>query len=187
MKTIEVKLYKFDELSEEAKQRVINDFLFSDREFFWGEEGLETIKQGLDFFGFSLGNYSIDFSSANRSYVHFSGSFDFYAEDFSGVRLWKYLMKNYIFESARHNKRGESILRGNCPFTGYCLDENFLDPIRKFIERPTNISFKELMEKCVYEALKGIEQDYDYQNSEEFAIEEITNDDLDYLEDGSEF
>lgn len=184
MKTI--KIYQFDELSEKAQEKAIQDYIDSEREYSWMDDNIESIKQGLTHFGFSMGNrYRIEYASANRSYVPIEGHDD-EVRELSGVRLWKYLTNNHLDYWCKYEKKRKPLLEGNCPFTGYCVDENFLDPIRNFMKKPTDISFIELMEECVYEGLKAIEVDFDYQNSEEYATEELQNRGSDYFEDGRE-
>ena len=44
METITLNLYKFDELSAEAQQKVIKKFLNSDRDYFWGDDNKKTLE-----------------------------------------------------------------------------------------------------------------------------------------------
>lgn len=188
MKTIRTKVYQFNELSESAQSTAISNFINLEREFFWGDEWMQSLKQGLEFYGFELGNrYSIDYSSASGSYAPVISNHDNNIEDLSGVRLWKYLQNNYSTYFCKYDKKQKPTLDGNCPFTGYCGDENFLEPIREFIKKPSNITFSELMEECVFNTLKGCEQDHDYQNSEEYAREELLQSEEQYTKDGLVF
>jgi hypothetical protein len=185
MKTIEIQLYKFDELKEDAQQEAIDNFINREREYFWMEDAINSLKKGLNFYGFEMGNrYSIDYSSANCSDADIRSGYNNEEEELQGVRLWKYLKNNFDTYYCKYSKKNEKTLGGNCPFTGYCVDENFLDPIREFIKEPKDITFFELMEECTHEVLKAMENDYDYQNSEEYAREELTENDYDFTQNG---
>lgn len=177
MKTISV--YKFTELKEAAKATAINKFLNEDREFWQYYEIKASIKDGLNFFGFGMGcNYSIDFGSANNSDADVTSNHYYDAiQDLKGIRLFKYIQNNYenILISTSEN---------SCPFTGVCYDENFLDGIREFMQRPSDITFHELMENCCRKVFDAMEQEYDYFNSDEFAAQELDELDCDFLEDG---
>lgn len=188
MKIIKVKLYSFDELSEESKQKAIENFLAKEREYFWMNKNLESLKNGLEFFGFKLKNYNIKYHSVSASSLKITSEHGKdEIQNLSGVRLWKYLQTNYSKYWCKYDKKFKPLLDGDCPFTGYCADENFLDKIREFILKPTNITFIELMGNCSFDVLKCIESDYNYQNSKEFAAEELSQKETNYLETGIEY
>jgi hypothetical protein len=188
MRTNEITAYKFDELSDSAKEKAYKEFLNSEHEYFWMDENVESIKKGLQHFDCSMGKgWYIEYHSSRASYVPVVIDMQ-HAEDIaelSGVRLWKFLNNGYMKYWCKYDKKYENLLDGNCPFTGYCLDENFLDPIREFMKKPTDITFLELMERCVWECLVGIEHDFDYQNSEEFFKEECISNEYEFTEDGN--
>lgn len=187
MRTIEIKAYTFDELSDDAKEKAFERFLNTDREYFWMDENKHSIEKGLEHFNCSMGNrWEIDWSSANQSYVPVVIDLQYSDEiaELSGVRLWKFINNGYMQYFCKYDKKYKPLLDGNCPFTGYCVDENFLDPIRNFMKKPTNTTFKELMEECVYECLKAIEADYDHQNSMEFFKEECEANEYEFNENG---
>ena len=186
MKTIKINLFSFDELSNEAQQNAYENWLNTEREFFWGEEAIGSIKHSLDHFGFDLYDYSIDYSCANQSSVSIRRLFDFPDEinNMTGIRLYKYIYNNYLFQPAKYNKSGNSILSGNCPFSGYYMDEVFLDEIRKFMDKPYNITFYDLMNNCIYNCLKEIEEDYEYQNSFNYFAEECEANEIEFTQDG---
>ena len=106
-------------------------------------------------------------------------------ENFSGARLFKYL-QNYMTLRSKYENKIINLLDGNCPFTGYCADEDFLDPIKEFMKSPKNITFRELMEECVHEGLKAIENDYEYQNSREYFEEETLSNNVEFTEEGEQ-
>lgn len=69
MKTIEVKLYEFNELSEEAKKNAISQARESRWEYDWVGEALSSLDCFLNELGTHIINYSIDWENPSRSYV----------------------------------------------------------------------------------------------------------------------
>lgn len=193
MRTIETKLFNFDELSEEAKETAHNNFLNSEREYFWMEENLESLKKGLEHFGFELKDWSIDYYCATNAYLKivYQNSNGWVDEEdtLSGVRLWKFINNNMLDYWCKYKKKYEygKLLDGNCPFTGYCADENFLDAVREFMKQPKNITFQELMEECAHGVMKAIQDGYEYQNSREFFEEEAQANEYEFEEDGTRY
>lgn len=190
MKTIEVKVYRYEELSEEAQEHALEQYQQDEYSgTHWQEENLESIKKGLEHFDWKLSDWSIDYWCATNGYTKIEPhGLDDDAAELAGVRLWKYLNNNgYLKYFCQYDKKVKNLLDGNCPFTGYCGDENFLDPVRKFIERPDDRTFRELMNDCVYEGLKLIQTDYEHQMSEQFFKEECEGNDRWFTEDGNTY
>lgn len=186
MKTLEIKLYSFEELSEEAKNKAIENYKNDHCETlgtFWQEENFESIKAVLNFFDVKIKNWSIDYSSAGRSFIDWelNSDYDDDIKNLYGSRLYKYLQNNYIgrrtgsFNSVFDGKPDN----GRCLFTGYCADCDLITPVVEFMERPIkNINFEDLINEIIYAGLKYIENDYDYQNSDESITEELINNDI---------
>ena len=186
MKTIETTVYNFSELSDSAKATAIEQIRQREYEtgFNWGSEALDTLKAFLEHFNVKLGRYSIDWFNANGSDIRISFN-DSNIEELSGVRLWKYLHNNGLLTYWRkYTKKTEKLLSGDCPFTGVCFDENCLDNIREFVKKPTNITFRELIEESIEKLLKDCEKDADYQFSDEGITEMIEANEYDFTEDG---
>lgn len=72
----------------------------------------------------------------------------------------------------------------NCPLTGYCIDNSLLDEIWKFMDKPDNRTFEELLDDCFDMWVKDCEQDYEYSTSMEFFIEECGSQDWSFDENG---
>ena len=72
----------------------------------------------------------------------------------------------------------------NCPLTGYYIDNSLLDPIWKFMDKPDNRTFKDLLEDCFNEWVKDCDQDYEYSTSMEFFIEECGSQNWSFDENG---
>lgn len=190
MKTINI--YTFDELTEDVKQSVIENYRNNNFEFFWSDEWVESLKKSLKAFDITLKNYSIDFACSAHSNVSFQSE-DIH--ELKGIRLRKYLLNNYehIFYSFKPYgkypyKRRSKIFKieNSCPFTGYCGDESFLQPFRQFLKKPDNRTFSDLITEAIETVLQDIENDYDYQNSDEYIAEHLTCNNYEYTESGIE-
>ena len=175
MRKEEINIYKFSELSEAAKRKAIEDY-FNPRCFHWVDEYFESLRLGLKWFGFDLDNYSIDPIMAESGYYSFSDVFDFDKDEESfGKELLDYLKENYDIEK---------LLSGECIFTGYCGDEDFIDPIRSFVEKPRNITFIDLMEDCCNSLLSALQKDCEYQLTEEYMEDFFEANNYEFLENG---
>jgi hypothetical protein len=218
MKTIEIKLYQFDELSEEAKEKAIEDYRDSNTEITWASENRDTMEKFADIFPIKIRDWSY---GGRGEGVSFYFTADDTIEELSGQRLATYIWNNYksdLFKGKyyRHLKDGSKrifhkriksqqltnkgrhcdwinayysgiTLDNSCVLTGYCMDMDILDPIYKFLEKPTNANFKELLEECFDAWIKACNADVDWQNSDEYISEELANNDCEFEEDGTKY
>ena len=182
MRTIKIDVYTFDELSEEAKKTAIDNFNY-DAEYFWGNDALKTIEIALAHFGASLSDYSIDWLNAAHS--HFSIDMNEEIGELRYIALKKHIYKSGMLQYyCKYDKKLKNTLDGNCPFTGYCADEDFLDEIREFIKNPYNISFKNLLFDCVERVLKTAQNDFEEQRTEEYLSDHFDANGYEFTVDG---
>lgn len=177
MKTVTVKVYSFAELSEDSKEFVLeNQRKNTELGSYWQDENLESLTMILKFFDWKITNVSLDYSSASASSIDifFKTEYDGAGSMLSGVRLWKYINKNYVGSKELYGVF-DGKENGHTIFTGYCADNIIVQPVYDFMKKPSNISFKELMEQSVKEYLKYMEEDYNNQRTDEFIIEDMSN------------
>lgn len=186
MKTIELQVFQIKELSKEAQERAHENYLSDKNEYFWMDEYLDSLKKGIEHFGFSLDNYSIDWECPARTYIKISGPSE-EVEELSGVRLFKYLQNNHMKTFCKYSKKYVSVLAGDCPFTGYCGDEDFLSPVRGFMRKPNGTTFKELVLECSDSLFSAASKDCEYQNSFEYFIEHAEANEYEFLIDGTQY
>jgi hypothetical protein len=217
MKTIRIKLYKFDELVVDAQQNAIKkahedvctDYIYDD--------AYNTVKAFNEVFGTSEGRNSwLDVDTSN---------FDDAVLELKGFRLQKYLWNNYkdtlykrkylkhgelaAVKKAYHRMKKQTEITNNCPnkgkisvsyysniqkeskncnLTGVCYDEDILDPIYDFLAKRhfsnCTIDFERLINDCFYELKKSIENEVDYQNSDEAITEDLIENDYDFTKNG---
>ena len=213
METITLNLYKFDELSAEAQQKVIKKFLNSDRDYFWGDDNKKTLEKFAEVFPIKIRDWSY---GGRGEGVYFEFTCDDNIEELKGQRLATYIWNNYRSELFKGKYYGDAnvkhcikhkriktkdykngnfgnayysaiTLDNSCPLTGYCMDDSILEPIYSFLDKPTDINFKELLDKCFDAWVESCNNDVDYQNTEEFAREEIENKNDNYTENGIEY
>ena len=204
MKTIEIQIYKFDELSEDAKQRAIEKFRNTEDFSYLYEEAYETVKKFHSIFQTSEGR---------DSWLDVRVNYDDDILNLTGQRLATYLWNNYkndIYEGkyygklvytdkwgeklpiskehpigARHVKRYSKVFLSNCcVLTGVCYDDSILRPIYDFIEKPNQYNIEDLINFCFDELKNDIESEIDSRNEDEYIIETIEVNEYDFTEDG---
>lgn len=192
MKTINV--YSFYELSEEAKQKAIQDFREDYQEVFWQDEIFKSLEalfevcNNIKMVDYSLGEYN--------SYLKVEFSRDEIAE-LKGKRAMAWIENNLLCElriqEGIHAKYKDYIKYGqyyrsglikSCPFTGYCADEDYLESLINDIKLGYDLKtcFESLAQ--VYEKL--INQEIEYQNSGEFISEHLQVNEYEFLENGQQ-
>ena len=92
MRTIETILYSFEELSEGAKQKAIEDWRNNTQEYEWSSENRDTLEKFADIFPIRIRNWSYGGSGEG---VHFEFTADGEIEELSGQRLATYIWNNY--------------------------------------------------------------------------------------------
>lgn len=165
MKTIEIQVYSFNELSQKAKEVAINNYRSKGVETdFIYDDAYQTIKKANELFNISEGrNNWLDFSLNN---------IDDNILELKGLRLRTYLINNFgdqlykrkFYTSIGDNKiinhpcikvnkydmnKGARVSSSNfyysriqktnsCVLTGVCYDDDFLQPIYNFIDNYKN-------------------------------------------------
>lgn len=210
MKQVKIKLYHFDELSDDAKHEVCE----RERNESYGfpylsmetdaSERMETLKKFGEVFGIK---WDVDYDHQYRFINWRFEDYNIDDENICGKYLWRFLNKFYYeihtrkyfstpfdYSSGKptYKYRYSKIMyvERNCPFTGMCYDEDILDEIWKWLKNPDwKISLHDLIDNCFYAYLKSWEQEDDYRTSDEGISEmiEANWEDKLFFEDGREF
>ena len=183
MRTQTINIYKFNELNEKAKQKAIENYRETITEFCWGDDYIASMERGCEHFGVKLKDYSIDFldcSPSSYRIVFYDGE----VEELNGEELAQHLRDNYLTYHCKYDKKQKGLLEGNCPFTGVCGDEDFLDPVKKFLKKPDNTTFLELIENCLDSCIEAGQRDFQGMLSDDSIVEEIEANDVEFLESG---
>lgn len=215
-RTIRVKLFKFDELSDNAKEKAIEDWRndsIGRNDYAWTEE----VKQSLEAFANIFPVKIKDWSYGGRGEgISFEMTSDYdEIEEMSGWRLATYIWNNYRNElftgkyygklvytfkdgtpipkstehpvGCRHVTRYSRVMLENaCVLTGMWIDDTILGPVYKFLSNPqSNTTFKELMEDCFSEWVKGANENIEDQNSDDYITETIRANEYEFTKDGT--
>lgn len=186
-RVIETPVFKFDQLSAEAKEKA--------REWWRGCEASDPAwdsdrRQSLDAF---CKEFPVD--AKDWEYDEYSASITarFTGEEelgtISGSRLVAYLRNNHestLTQPRKYGKRTSKIMReiSSCPFTGYCMDETLLDPIREFLVKPGTWCLSDLLEECLDRWVKGCRDDMKWINEDAQVDETILANDYEFTAEG---
>jgi len=208
MKTIELSVYSFDELSEESKEKVINEFRENNykNDFIWISEVNASFKKFAEIFDIKWS--VIDYTEPYRN--EYSLVFDDDILALTGHRLAKYIWNNYrdrLYKgkyysllsrtelSYKHYKKGFPVLKyryskifksNTCVLTGVSYDDDVLRPIYEFLDNPKdNIDFETLLNNCIYSLCHAVSSEIEYQNSDEGIINDIQENAYEFDENGN--
>jgi len=204
MRTIRTKVYKFDELSKTAKNKVIENYRnvnYQNNDYAWLGENRDTLNAFAKLFPVNIKDWSYG-GQGEGVYFSFTGSDEI--ENLTGVRLATYIWNNY--KDSIYTKKYYSICNGikncigqnsksrhsnieldelGCPFTGYCMDNEIIAPLFEFMRSPSkNTDFKDLLELCFNAWVKACNEDINYQNSDEYIINAIQSNEYEFTIDG---
>ena len=180
MRTIKVKVFTFDELNDDAKERA--------REWYrrgqepggnWASEWRQTAEEAAKFLPFEITDWSV---GDYRQFVKIRVKNNDVA-DMSGVRLWKWLKAGSVNGSQWFNLGVDPF--ASCPFTGYCGDDFILDPIRVFLVRPDiSTTGRELFQACADSWVDAWAKDMEWCDSNECIDENILANGYEFDENG---
>lgn len=203
-RTVRTKVYKFNELSPEAKEKAIEEVRRRgiDTGYLY-DEACETVKSFHEIFGTKEGRKSwLDIKTSHL---------DDNLMNLKGLRLRTYIVNNYwgdihkgkYYSTPGHydenNKyhykfrHSKCTFERSCPLTGICWDMSILAPIYDFIDwklRPdynTYMDFETLMNDCLNSLEKDLENEVEYRNSDEAITEDIEAKDYEFTRNGKIF
>lgn len=211
MRTECIEIFKFDELSDEAKKEAIEWYRgIMDHQYVW-DEAHETVKAFHREVGTESGTHSwLDVRV---------GSFDCDILELKGMRLrtwilnnWEFLYRpkyigcidnNNIYTHKRIKSKGP-FENGNvfnpyysgcqvdnsCVLTGVCYDHSLLEPVYKFIEWDKDYSdmdLDDLLRDCFNNLRKDIESECEAREEDEYIQEEIEANEYEFAVDGSRY
>lgn len=157
MRTITTQVYKFNELTEEAKQAACEEWRNSCTEYAWCGESHESIEAFCGKFGVSITDYSV--GGFCYSYIETDATND----NFRGLKL--------------RNFTGEEMP------TGYCLDcalwKTFFDEFKK-----TGSALRAFNE-ALDAGLKEWQTDMEFQTSDEYISEILEINGYEFTESGA--
>ena len=211
METININLFTFDELSTEAKQTALNNYIAKEDFYYIWSEAKNSVKAFNELF---------NLRSGRNSWLEYDHNFDDNITELKGLRLRKYLINNfgYALYKGKYRKMidGHKTIKCFSPkywqtnegkkhtflysklfsehtyvLTGVCYDENILDPIYNFIdnykENANNYQYTniiDLLDNCFESLKKAIENEIEYLQSEEAYSEHCEANEYKFLSNG---
>lgn len=177
METRTYNVYKFEELSKEAQEKAHEEYLQCVG-YHWNDEALGTLQAFAKKFDITIKDYSIDTYN-----VYVSWSFDFSdeeKEERKAIKLYKYLQNNIIdtiekgkfYSVGKYGKDGKysyksrnSKILKEWDLTGYCIDYDILEPLKKFMSHIENINLETLIDRCIKSWGEAVKSDMQEQES----------------------
>lgn len=211
MRTVRTKIYKFDELTETAKETAIQYYRnnLMDNSFIY-DDAHSTVKAFHKLFGTK--------ESGGRWLEINTAGIDDNVLNLDGLRLQKYIWNNFGKElykgkyyslwseteiSYKHHKEGHPVLKfrhskvmfeNSCVLTGMAWDDAILSPVYELLD---NYSFKKdynsyldyetLLNDCIASLEKAIDEDIESRNGADFISEEIRINGYEFTKDGHIF
>lgn len=176
MKTVIMKIFEIDELSENIQEKIIANWRKND-DFFWLDDWKETLEA---FFQYLEGDVILrdwSWSDYHGGYIRFEICENL--RHMTGKRLFKYLINNY----------GDLLKKwDDTPLTGYCGDYDIMKPLGEFMARPRiSLNLHDLIQDCFESWCKGLQGDYDHWQSPEGILEDIEANQITFTEKGEVF
>lgn len=179
-----VTVYTYEELDERAKERARDWYRSYDTDWNWAAEYRSTLEAGLRLLGARAKDWQVDHGGGwitlaslpddpneEQRWYQYGGKDPAPME---GARLARWISREYGKE-----------LGGCCALTGFCADEDLLDPIRKFLKRPRRgITWNELVQACADAWIASAARDMEFQASDESVAETIIVNQYEFLETG---
>lgn len=190
MRTIEINIYKMNELSEDIQDKIVRDF-YADNPLPYGDEILASMKAIAKHLGVKITDYQL--SDYQDSYVKHTVHG---AQVYTIHRTYRYIVNNFsdilkqnkVYEK-NGKKRVSKIIKEDscCPLTGFYYDEIFLDVIREYLKKPDHRIVEDIIHTTLNCATKiyydGCKNYFSKENV--FAMSEANN--WEYTGDGEFF
>jgi hypothetical protein len=176
-RVLEVTVYKLDELDAAMQQRVISNWR-DGGQFPWSEEWRYSLDAFAKIAPLTVRNWEVGYRSNGVTFdMDRDDNYGDGIAEMSGVRAWKWLINNCWAKLAAGQ---------DCPFTGYCGDEDLLDAIRAAIANPASItSLRDVFADALHDWAKAFERDIDHWGSEEAIREDIEANEYEFNANGT--
>ena len=187
MRTETISIYKFSELSDEAKKRVIYEQReFLQREDFWGSERLQSYRKAEEIYdelhridGIISGARLVAWIQNNLSHYWERKNWISKHTDVEIANSdWKY---KYDCTKKKISRVFSTNNLENCPLTGVCYDYDFLKPIIDFMRKPSAKIDNTDLQIPDYETIAERDMEFD----DDYVIESIEANEYEFNEDGT--
>lgn len=211
MKEITIRLYDYDELSPEAKERALEEWRSGDVEHFWGHEVEDTLTKLQEELGIEVSRWKYSPYGHDVGVIRFPRYTDDQL-DLAGRRAQAFLWNRFdhlIVQPRRHMSRESKVFfdrtyDGSCPLTGVCFDNDALGPLgyfcfgvewdekeKKRVMIPQSkrtrwavTTVEDVLRDCVDALLRSAQNDWNYQFTEEYFADHARNNGFAFDESG---
>ena len=208
MRTQTTTVYKFDELSDEAKQAAIESARYADVEFFgWWDSSFDSFAEAADLFGLDIRQTRKSFADGGHRYdptIYFSG---FSSQGDGACFEGYYTYKKGALKATKQAFPGDSELlcivrdlqtlqqrnfyqltattkhRGHYNHSG-CMDITVDRADGKAFSGGDEESLKQLFRDFADWIYSHLEKEYDYLTSDESVAESLSANEVEFTEDG---
>lgn len=181
MRTIETKLYSFDELSDEAKERVIRreaDRVANDDDNFTLNESVDSLKKIVSACGLRMRDWSIGPYNQNN-YVKVD------CDDVGNRAIARFLRVLIEYGYERPKKFKDMKFPGVCGFTGVCFDDDICEEIWEALLDGETLG--KAFDRAGDRIMQICEDDLEYRQTEECILQYLDTKAEIYTEEGEEF
>lgn len=195
IEAIKTDVYKFDELSDEAKERFIDEQRESEAEITL-DEVVDCMKDAMEKMGISIKDYSIDVNGSG--YIDLDDDND----ELEGIRAYKYIVNNF-FDGVEKRKVVYKDLGKRCtsrishlerkdwmdnyPFSGWCYDFAVKDAWESWcndLREGKSPSVRDFLDELEWAYLKELSDEY-YGFTDNDARDYAEGNGYEFLEDGT--
>lgn len=186
MKTHTVTTYSFDELSESAKETARSEFRTSGDDLYaWHDDNVQSLKEFAKWLR-SKADWEVSLTSYSSASVKIDDYITMWVEEnqeyeefevgeLTGEKLYEWLQDD------------EEKITTCCPFTGFSMDEDLLDPMREYLgksDRDDPRTLQELVNEGCERWVKAYVADWEYQYTDEAIDEHIEANEYEFTENG---
>jgi len=189
-----ITIYQFDELTEESKQKAIDNFKYGDNQFdyIWSDaqETLKHFNENIAYMLIRMNNQDLT-GFRLRKWILNNLYNDLFKPKFIGNinKIVKHKrLKNNYYKNGNISSHYYSAINVNdsCVLTGVCYDDDILKPIYDFLNNPCeHTTFKDLINKCKDSLNNSIEKEINWHYTDEGKIEHLSQQDYVYSENGT--
>jgi hypothetical protein len=206
MRTIRTKVYKFNELTQQGKDKAIERYRNNNADDIQtsSDEIIDSAKAAAELFNLKFGREYTDIRT---------GHIDDNILELSGIRLYKYILNHYYIslftpkyirsidrpvkwkafickvhkgQSGEYTQIFSKLERDNsCVLTGVSYDNDILQPVYDFLSYPNKATtFSDLITDIEHAIGKTFQAVEEWMNSREYIIETIVNNEYEFTIDG---
>ena len=182
---LQVNSYAYDELSDKAKENAFNNWYNNEIEFVsMNDDYRKTLDVFCTEFDVSVFGWSVtDYDNYYRFELQTNNA---NIDNFSGIRLAKYIYNNYYSSmiTKKYNAISKLFISKDCALTGCCTDDAILQPLFDCVDyKKSFFDYNNLIDTCLRAFFNSWSEELKYQHSKE-CFEENYASEENYTIDG---